>query len=232
MGCTRPDHAGVPQDGCTGCARECEAELTRLGDQQARSITDRRGWEERTTAAARRAAQDHMRTWAGLYYLQPALTDLTFPLEETLGRAANVDPAWGRTKDQRALLETLKVRAGQAQQQLQEVAAGAEPAWQADPREAEITRLRQVITDHAQALHKQYAPPSDGFTACTCPGCELIRAMDTEVTCTHAGSACGGYKCPNCRRASDTPFSCPCGAGRADHVLIIPDAVEAVTEDA
>lgn len=43
----------------------------------------------------------------------------------------------------------------------------------------------------------------------------------------HEGSQCGGYRCANCGQSSPDPFDCPCGAGRADHVLIIEDAAAA-----
>ena len=43
----------------------------------------------------------------------------------------------------------------------------------------------------------------------------------TTCEAAHAGSACGGYRCPNCQRKSDNPFRCPCGAGEANHVLLI-----------
>lgn len=181
MNCPNPEHPDGPGEVCAGCYAEAEAEVTRLRDQLQRMTNDQRDHAKRTEAAAARSAHDHMVTWAGLYYLKPALAQLTFPLEEALGRAANLDPAWGRTKDARARLETLKVTAGQAQRRWWEIQDGAEPAWRADPREAEAERLRKVITGHAEALHLRYAPPSGGFTACGCPGCTLIRSMDEGV---------------------------------------------------
>lgn len=43
----------------------------------------------------------------------------------------------------------------------------------------------------------------------------------------HEGSQCGGYSCANCEQSSAEPFDCPCGAGRADHVLLIEDEASA-----
>lgn len=40
---------------------------------------------------------------------------------------------------------------------------------------------------------------------------------------SHQGSECGGFRCPNCQRWGPEEFSCPCGAGTANHVLLIPD---------
>jgi hypothetical protein len=91
-----------------------------------------------------------------------------------------LDPAIGRTRDARARLETLAVRAKQAQQMYWEVTAAAEPAWRADPREAEILRLRTVIEAHGQALHRQQAPVpgTHAGTPCSCAGCALVVDMD------------------------------------------------------
>jgi hypothetical protein len=185
MDCRNPDHASAGTT-CAGCARGAERELTQLRDQQARGITEDRDLHKRVKSAARREAHGHMVTWAQLYFLGPAMKKLTWPLEELLGGMSVLDPAIGRTKEARARLERLQVRAKQAQEKYWEVVGQAEPTWRADPREAEILRLRQVIETHARPLHVQ-APPSDGFTACRCPGCELIRDMDGQPADLAAG---------------------------------------------
>jgi hypothetical protein len=43
---------------------------------------------------------------------------------------------------------------------------------------AEIKRLRDVIAEQGQRLHRDYADLGSTLGRCECPGCELIRAMD------------------------------------------------------
>jgi hypothetical protein len=181
MDCINPEHQSIaaPPEVCAGCAQERERELVALNDRYMRLLHDQRAHQLRTEAAAARTAHGHMITWVQLYYLGPAFKGQTWPIEDTLGGLAMIDPEIGRTQAARRRLSELKVRAEQARKRFWELEAGAEDAWRADPREAEILRLRTVIEAHGQALHKQHGQPFDGFTACGCPGCELIRAMDT-----------------------------------------------------
>lgn len=187
MDCINPDHDGSTS--CAGCYAEAEREATRLRDSLQRMMNGASDDRKRTYAAAARTAHGHMVTWVQLYYLGPAMKQLTWPLEQVLGGLSVLDPAIGRTKEARARLEALAVRAKQAQQMYWDATKAAEPTWRADPREAEILRLRKVIEEHGQALHVKYAPPRDGFTACRCPGCELIVAMDAGTLVLEAAHA-------------------------------------------
>lgn len=179
MTCAAPDHQHSPQDACRGCYSACQAELTALNDRYMRLLGERREFEKRTEASARRQAGDHVRAF--IHLVLPGLLAENGDVAEvsrTVGRASMVDPEWGRTQHARDQLGELK-RAGERAVRLWYGRLRAvQVQFEADPREAEITRLRTVIEEQGRALHHQYAPPADGFTACACPGCELIRAMD------------------------------------------------------
>ena len=179
-GCRNPGHAAEPAGYCAGCARDCEAELTALNDRYMRLLGERAGWERQARAAARREAQDHMRAFAHLI-LPGLLDELMNHVRPALYRASEADPAMGRRQLDRSRLLSLKTEAERALRAWDErTSMNRLPAdFAADPREAEITRLRQVITAAGQQLHREQAPPSDGFTACPCRGCNVIRDMDT-----------------------------------------------------
>jgi hypothetical protein len=181
--CRNPAHAG--QDGaCAGCARAAEAELTALGDRYQRLLNDRSSWEKSVRAAARREAQDHMRAFASLY-LGPLMEQLTFPVRPALYRATQLDPSRARTAAERSQQEQLR-NAAQAALAAWDERTGrdqAAAAFAADPGEAEIRRFRTLITATGQRLHREWAGPSTATGPggrCSCPGCDLIRDMDTE----------------------------------------------------
>lgn len=178
MDCINPGHKGAGAT-CAGCAREAEREVVSLRDRLQRMFNDQREHAKRTEAAARRDAQDHMRAFTQLM-LGSLMDELTFPVRPALYRATQIDPERARTVAERTQLGQLRNAAETALKAWDErtsrdvLAAG----FAADPLETEIARLRGVIEHQGKRLHRELAPPFDGHTACTCPGCELIRAMD------------------------------------------------------
>lgn len=180
MTCDNTAHRGDPQDYCAACARDCEAELTLLGDRYQRLLNEQSAESRRTQAAARRDAQDHMRAFARLFFSQlmddPAVTA---DVRAVLYRASQVSGEWARAKNERYLLDTLAGYARVALRTWDEHASRdkAAAAFAADPREAEITRLRAVIETAGKRLHDTWQPIL-GETPCSCAGCELIRDMD------------------------------------------------------
>jgi hypothetical protein len=191
MDCVNPEHAGELRDGCRGCARDREAELTALNDRYMRLLHDRSDDDRRARAAARREAQDHMRAFAG-----PVLAEMwreagdVAEVSHVVGRATVIDPDWGRSKAARDQLATLKVLAERAQRGWYARLRRVAEQFAADPRETEIVRLRDLITARGQLLHREPAvvpvPVPPGW-ACCCAGCELIRAMDAGVLDMAAG---------------------------------------------
>lgn len=188
-GCENPDHAGTPRDYCRGCAASCQRELVAVTDRFMRILGDRREFEKRAVAAARRDAQDHVRAF--IHLVLPGLLAESGDVAEvnrTIGRATMIDPEWGRTRHARAQLAALKQAGERALRLWHGRLAGVQNQFEADRAEREIRRLRKVITDRARELHDQMAPAPDGFTPCACPGCELIRTMDTDGVDLEAAS--------------------------------------------
>lgn len=157
MTCINPEHTGGPGDGCRGCALDREAELTALNDRYMRLLRDQSD-DRRTRAAARREAQDHMRAFVG-----PVLAEMwreagdVAEVSGVVDRATVIDAAWGRSQAARDQLVTLKVMAERAQRGWHARLRRVAEQFAADPREAEITRLRGVITTRGQLLHREAA---------------------------------------------------------------------------
>jgi hypothetical protein len=178
MNCPDPGHADSPADYCAGCARACEAELTALNDRYMRLLNGQTDQRRRTAAAARREAQDHMRTFASLS-LGAIMDSLTYPLRPALYRATQIDPSRARTVRERSQLEQLRNAATVALKAWDERTSRDRLAadMAARPDEAEITRLRNLITATGRRWHRYVDVPAG--EVCGCDGCELIRDMDT-----------------------------------------------------
>lgn len=182
--CRNPDHAGQSRDYCAGCARDLEAELTALNDRYMRLLNDKSENQRRTYAAARAIAQLEVRGTIGRHYLPRVLNDLMGHVRPALYRATQVDPAMARRRMDRSRLLSLRTEAERALHDWDERTSSERVSadFAADPREAEITRLRQVITTAGQRFHREadgrYEDVLPG--GCVCHGCELIRDMDTE----------------------------------------------------
>lgn len=177
--CRNPGHASAPADYCAGCARDCERELTALNDRYMRLLGDQAADTRRTYAAARRTAWDHVHGVIGRFYWGGIADTLMPDIRPALYRATQIDPACARNADARDRITVLNEVAGRALAAWTERAAQVAADAAADPREAEVTRLRSLITETGQRLHREAGTPFDGFNPCTCAGCRLIRDMDT-----------------------------------------------------
>jgi hypothetical protein len=83
--------------------------------------------------------------------------------------------------------------------------------------EGDAQRMRDGWTTFTTVNGVRHAVPPTG----PCATCGKGHCRES-----HQGSFCGGYHCPNCDARSEVPFDCRCGAGRANHVLLIPCEVK------
>lgn len=154
-----------------------QAELTALRDRHQRVLTDRQRHDERVRAAARREAHGHMEALAGVYAARRA-EDMTSWITGLLRRVERL----GERPSAQQLAE-LRDAAGLARLALRR-SQEAEPEgvtrlWE---QQAEITRLRGLLTDVGRGLHAESGRDPVG---CECRGCRLIVGMDlieNEVT--------------------------------------------------
>lgn len=132
-------------------------------------------------AAARRTAAEWQSALAGLY-LNAAVRKAASPVTGLIYRISQLPDRPGPK-----VVEELKSAARQAEwmldgvvrdKALSEIGERDPDVKLANAQAAEIQRLRAVIVEQGQHLHTDNGPRVGH--RCECPGCELIRAMDTE----------------------------------------------------
>lgn len=142
-------------------------------------------------AAARREAAEWQSALAGLY-LNAAVRKAATPITGLIYRISQLSERPGPK-----VVEELKSAAQQAEwmlngvvrdQVLAEVAERDPDVKLATAQAAEIKRLREVIVEQGQRLHRGHADLGSHLGRCECPGCELIRVMD-DVLATPAPEA-------------------------------------------
>jgi len=147
-------------------------------------------------SAARRSAQESVTARAGIY-LQAILRRSAQPINAVVYQAAQL-PGSGRATAQQ--VKDLKAAAEQAQWSLSGMVsdpqaiedAASDPGVQlVDDLNAEIRRLRELITGRGATLHADLAQmlKRESGGRCQCHGCELIRAMDDLHTVTDDAEA-------------------------------------------
>lgn len=146
------------------------AELLATRDLYNAMLAERARWERDVRAAARRHAFDEITAFAHLH-VPAAINDATLPLTGLCYRVLQL----GRTAGQKQVAD-LKAAATMAEAALQNPLGGPDEAVAvAAALRAEVTRLRELIGNHARTVHLD----GDGQRPCRCDCCELIRDMDT-----------------------------------------------------
>jgi hypothetical protein len=161
------------------------AESRRHENSHSALLQDRVKRDRSVYAAARRSAQASVVAVAGLY-LQAIIRKNASPIDGVIYRAEQL-PEDGKApvKQVRELREAaLRARwllKGMASEQAIEDAKRDEGVQVVEELKAEIRRMRDVLTEQGQRLHRDHADLGSTLGRCECPGCELIRAMDDTL---------------------------------------------------
>ncbi|GAA3113522.1 hypothetical protein [Streptomyces echinatus] len=132
-------------------------------------------------AAARREAADQQIARGGLY-LGVIVRRAATPITGLLYRISQLPD-----RPAPKVVEELRSAARRAQwtldgvvtdKVLDEVAERDPEVKLAEAQAAEIQRLRSVLVEQGQRLHRDHADLGSHLGRCECPGCELIRVMD------------------------------------------------------
>lgn len=135
-------------------------------------LMERARWEREAAAAIRRSEWDKVMTY-GAQSARAKARGMVQPVEGVLYRVEQL----GERASAKQVTE-LKGAVQQARHTLRYLTKDSEPAGFDSEAETEARRLRQVITEQGQELHKALATAE---APCRCRGCELIRAMDIDA---------------------------------------------------
>lgn len=139
--------------------------------------------ERAAWAAARSAAVEDRRAWAGMY-LSHFVSQSAHSINAIIHQAAELPDGRApveQTRELKAAAERAKWAmsglVGHSAAQLKEVRRQSATIPLVEKQRDEIWRLRSFITEQGRRLHTDHGG-CGAARRCECPGCELIRSMD------------------------------------------------------